>query len=146
MGAKTLDLVNQNIEIMGVKDELDELVLDEEFLSNLEGDVPKNVAKVKIQISARLRKHKNDPRFIELGERLEKIKQRHERGMLESIDLLTELLDMAREVVELEKVVDAVEDINQGRSVLTDLFEDVKNEGTPIIVENIVNDIDITIF
>ena len=36
LGAKTLDLVNQNIEIIGVKDELDELILDEEFLSNLE--------------------------------------------------------------------------------------------------------------
>ena len=119
-----------------------ELILDAEFLSNLEGDIPKNIAKVNIQISARLRRNKNIPKFIELGERLEKLKLKHEQGMIESIDLLREMLDIAEEVVKLEKEETAIEDIDQGKSVLTELFEEVKNEGTPIIVENIVNDID----
>ena len=42
-----------------------------------------------------LRKNKNNPKFIELGERLEKLKLKHEQGMIESIDLLREMLDIA---------------------------------------------------
>jgi type I restriction enzyme R subunit len=45
-------------------------------------------------------------------------------------------------VVEAEKAVDPVEDQHKGKAALTELFSEVRNEKTPMIVESIVNDID----
>jgi|GEM_PF-1781074 4-amino-4-deoxy-L-arabinose transferase-like glycosyltransferase len=42
-----------------------------------------------------------DPRFTELGERLEKLKQRPEQGLIGSVDFLKELLELTREVERL---------------------------------------------
>jgi type I restriction enzyme, R subunit len=39
-----------------------------------------------------------NPKFVALGERLEKIKERHEQGFLNSLQFLKEILDLAKEV------------------------------------------------
>jgi type I restriction enzyme R subunit len=46
------------------------------------------------------------PPSLSLGERLEKLKEKHEQGLLHSLDFLKELLALAKEVVEAEKDVD----------------------------------------
>ena len=52
------------------------------------------------------------------------------------------LLDMAKEAVEAEREVVPEEEIDKGKAALTELFNGVKNQNTPIIVEQVVNDID----
>ena len=52
------------------------------------------------------------------------------------------LLDMAKEAVEAEREVVPEEEIDKGKAALTELFNGVKNQNTPIIVERVVNDID----
>jgi type I restriction enzyme R subunit len=89
-----------------------------------------------------LRKHANDPKFIELSERLERLRERHEQGLLASIDFLKSLLDLARDVVAAELETPVEDGIDQGKAALTELFADVKNAETPIIVERVVEDID----
>jgi type I restriction enzyme R subunit len=89
-----------------------------------------------------LRKHANDPKFIELSERLERLRERHEQGLLASIDFLKSLLDLARDVVAAELETPVEDRIDQGKAALTELFADVKNAETPIIVERVVEDID----
>ena len=50
---------------------------------------------------------------------------------------------MAREVLTIEKEENQPEDRRrQARAALTELFESIKSPVTPIIVENVVNDID----
>lgn len=98
--------------------------------------------KIEIRIHARLRKHFGNPKFTELGERLEKIKERHEQGFLNSLQFLKEILELAKEVLEAEKESDPQEERDRAKEALTDLFKDAKTKNTHIIVERIVADID----
>jgi type I restriction enzyme R subunit len=91
---------------------------------------------------ARLRKHLGNPIFVALGERLEKIKERHELGFLTSLEFLKEILALAREVLEAEQQVDPEEERDRAKEALTELFSEAKNQNTHIIVERIVADID----
>ena len=59
-----------------------------------------------------------------------------------SIEFLKDLLTIARDVLHAEQDVEPEDNRQKARAALTDLFENIKNTETPIIVENIVNDID----
>jgi type I restriction enzyme, R subunit len=144
LGAKTIQLVHENVHLEAVRDDLDTLVMDAEILEGLLGDKDpeKRGKELEIKLIARLHKHKNNPKFIALGERLEKLKERHEQGLLHSLDFLKELLILAKEVVQAEKQVDPVDEQAKAKAALTELFAEVKNGNTPIVVERIVTDID----
>lgn len=83
-----------------------------------------------------------NPRFRQLSERLESLEERHEQGQLHSVEFLKLLLDLAKDVVEAEKETPPAEDEDRGKAALSELFEQVRNEETPIIVERIVGQID----
>lgn len=143
MGAKTLDLIHQNIHVDALHDNLEMLIVDADRLTELLDTAnPEDVRRIEIQIAARLRRHTDNPVFVSLGQRLEDLKERHEAGMLNSIVFLKHLLELAKEVVEAEKEVDTPEDPNRGKAALTELFEEVRGRNTPIVVERIVGDID----
>jgi len=144
LGAKTIQLVHENVHLEAIRDDLDTLVMDAEILESILDDPEKEkkAKEVEIKLIARLRKHKGDPKFVELGERLERIKEKHEQGLLHSIDFLKELLTLARAVVEAEKQVDPVDVQEKARAALTELFSEAKSGNTPVVVERIVADID----
>ena len=144
LGAKTIELVHENVHLETVRDDLDTLVMDAEVLEGLldAKDPEKKSKEIEIKIIARLRKHKDNPKFVALGERLEKLKERHEQGLLHSIDFLKELLTLAKEVVQAEKRVDPVDEQAKAKAALTELFVEVKSGKTPVVVERIVADID----
>lgn len=145
LGAKTLELVHQNIEIGSVHDDMDILTLDaaliDEFIEK-QKDIKKTTMKVEIDLVARIQKHSDDPKFKKLGEKLEELRDKHEQGLITSIEFLKHLLELARDAVQAEKEVVPEEEIDRGKAALTELFNGLKNENTPIIVERIVNDID----
>jgi len=145
LGPKTIDLVHQNITVEAVRDDLDVLVLNaeiiDEFLS-AKGDARKKSKEIEIKLIARLRKHKGNPKFQKLGERLEELRLRHEQGLIQSVEFLKLLLQLAKETLDAEKEVVPEEEQNKAKAVLSELFSSVKTENTPIIVERIVNDID----
>lgn len=145
LGAKTLDLVHANIQVGKVHDDLDILTLDanliDEFIQT-QGDIRKATMKVEIDLVARIRKHSNDPKFVKLGEKLEELRERHERALITSIEFLKLLLELAREAVQAEREVVPEEEIDKGKAALTELFKGARNNKTPIIVERIVADID----
>lgn len=66
----------------------------------------------------------------------------HEAGLLTSMEFLKALLELAKDVAHVEKEVVPEEKVDKGKAALTSLFQNVKNDSTPIIVERIVNDID----
>ncbi|KJS30249.1 MAG: DEAD/DEAH box helicase [Desulfatitalea sp. BRH_c12] len=144
LGAKTIELVHENVHLETVRDDLDTLVMDAEVLEGLldTKDPDKKSKEIEIKLIARLRKHKDNPKFVALGERLEKLKERHEQGLLHSLDFLKELLTLAKEVVQAEKQVDPVDEQAKAKAALTELFAEVKNGKTPMVVERIVTDID----
>jgi type I restriction enzyme R subunit len=144
LGAKTVELINQNVHVEAVRDDLDTLVLDSKVLEEIihDADATKRGKEIEIKLIARLRKHLGNPTFMALGERLEKVRERHEQGFLTSLDFLKEILELAREVVEAEKQADPKEDRDRARDALTELFSEAKSQNTHIIVERIVGDID----
>jgi len=144
LGAKTVDLINQNVHVESVRDDIETLVLDAQVLNDIlkDADPQKKGREIEIMLVARLRKHFGNPKFMALGERLEKIKERHEQGFLTSLEFLKQILELARDVVEAEKQVDPVEERDKAKEALTELFKEAKNRNTHIIVERIVADID----
>ena len=143
LGAKTIELIHENIHVEAVRDDLDTLVMDADVLADIfDLKDPQKTKELEIKIIARLRKHKDRPQFIELGRRLEELKERHEQGLLINLAFVKQLLEIARDVVEAEKEVDPIEEQDKGKAALTELFIEVRNGKTPIMVERIVNDID----
>jgi type I restriction enzyme R subunit len=144
LGAKTVELINQNVHLESVRDDVETLVLDAQVLEEIlaDADPSKRGREIEIRLIARLKKHLGNPKFTELGERLEKIKERHEQGFLNSLQFLKEILEVAKEVLEAEKHADPQEERDRAKEALTELFKDAKTKNTHIIVERIVADID----
>lgn len=145
LGSKTIDLVHENVSVYKVNDDLDILRLDADIIDDyLEGrkDPNKAAKRIEINLVARIQQHGKDPKFIKLGERLEELRERHEQGLITSVEFLKRLLELAKDAAEAEKETVPEEEIDKGKAALTELFNSVKNRNTPIIVERIVNDID----
>jgi len=144
LGAKTIELINENVHVEAVRDDIDTLVLDADVLDAILKDANpgKKAREVEIKLIARLRKHAGNPKFKQLGERLEKIREKHEQGLLNSLEFLKAILEIARDTVEAEKQTDPQEEKDQAIAALTELFNEVKTRNTHVIVERIVMDID----
>lgn len=140
-----MELVHSNLDMGKVHDDMEILTLDadliDEFIARQQ-DVKKLARKVEIDLVARIQKHGDDPKFVKLGDRLEKLREQHEQGLVNSIEFLKLLLELARDAVQAEREVVPEEEIDKGKAALTELFNGVKNDNTPIIVERIVADID----
>jgi type I restriction enzyme R subunit len=144
LGAKTIELINENVHVEAVRDDIEALVLDADVLDSILKDAnPGNKAReVEIKLIARLKKHAGNPKFKELGERLEKIRERHEQGLLNSLEFLKAILEVAKDTVATENQIDPEEEQDRALAALTELFNEVKSKQTHVIVERLVADID----
>jgi len=118
-------------------------VLDADVIDNIAemGD-PAKVKQLQKELAKRLKKHEGDPKFKDLSERLESLRDRAEKGLIQSIEFVKELCKIARDTVVAER--DALSESERGsaKAALTELFHELKTEQTPAVVERIVNDID----
>ncbi len=147
LGPKTMELVHDNITVDPAKEATEEDIIElspelvDFFIDN--PDIMKGKSKkIEIDLIAKIKKYTNDPKFVKLGERLEDLKTQHEQQLITSIEFLKALLQLAKEAVEAEKQYVPAEEIDKGKAALTELFENIKNGKTPIVVERIVDDID----
>ena len=147
LGPKTMELVHDNLTVDNAKEATEEDIIElspdlvDFFISN--PDIMKGkTKKIEIDLIAKIKKYTNDPKFVKLGERLEDLKTQHEQQLITSIEFLKALLQLAKEAVEAEKQYVPAEEIDKGKAALTELFENIKNGKTPIVVERIVDDID----
>lgn len=142
LGAKTLELIHKNIEVQTIRDDLDVLVMDANILEKISESEAKTKAKeLERKIVWRLHKHADSPKFRELGQRLEELKEKHYRNAISSIEFLKGLLEIAKAAVKLERETEA-EPVDGTKEALTQLFLECKVDKTPVIVEQIVKDID----
>lgn len=144
LGPKTAELVSAHITIEVPNDDQETIVLNEDVIRDLMSSdataVP--VKEIEKQISARIARHLNNPKFIELGKRLNALREKYADIQQSSLDFLRELLELARDTVAAEKEAAEVPREERGKAALTELFETLKTDGTPVIVENIVGRID----
>jgi type I restriction enzyme R subunit len=143
LGAKTIELINENIKVE-IPQGAETIVLDAQTIQDLmtgkRTDVP--TEEIEKQITARIARHLNNPVFVELGQRLNALREKYSDIQQSSLDFLRELLELAKDTVAAEKAVEEVPKEDQGKAALTELFEALKTDETPIIVENIVDRID----
>ena len=145
LGAKTIELVHQNLTVGNADEDMEILALDADLIDDFiekQKDLKKTTKKVEINLVAKIMKHAKDPKFIKLGEKLETLREKHEQGLLTSIEFLKLLLELAKEAAQAEKEVVPDQEVDKGIAALTELFNGVKNSNTPVIVERIVADID----
>ena len=144
MGAKTIQLIHENVDVEMLSDDLGTLVMDAKVLEDLQNskDPGRKSKEIEIKLIARLRKHEGNPKFIALGERLERLRERHEQGLMGSIEFLKQLLDLAKDVVRAEKEVVPSDEQSRAKAALTELLAESKNGETPVMIERIINDID----
>ncbi|WP_207309124.1 type I restriction endonuclease subunit R [Desulfobacter hydrogenophilus] len=141
LGPETIKLIHENTEIDRIRDDIDELVMDAESVFELtEEEKKKKAKKLNLSLMAKVRS-KNDPRFEELGQRLERLKDKYEAGVLSSLEWLKKLLDAARDMVRLENETHE-EVIPDDKQALTEIFLEMRNGTTPQIIANVVEDID----
>ena len=91
-----------------------------------------------------MREHHGDVNYQRFAEKLDELRSRLEQSLETSIDFLRQLLTLAKELLAEEQKVtsDPLDRRMQARAALTELFESIRTPDTPIIVENVVNDID----
>ena len=143
LGAKTMEIIHKNIELLDIGEDFERIVLDAELLEGMYPDDPPKRAKVlEIQLADRLRKHSTNPVFVDLGERFEALRLKHEQGVLSSIEFLKSLLIIARDVLVAEQEIEPEDEQNKAKAVLTELFQSSRNEVTPKMIEQIVDEID----
>jgi len=148
LGPKTIELIHRNVHVEAIRDDLEEIVVDADLVEEMlgKGDPRKKAREIEIKLADKLRKRSDDPKFKAIAERLEDLKARHERGLLASVDFLKALLALAKDTVAAEKEAEekapAADDADRGKAALTALFEEVRNQKTPIIVARVVADID----
>ncbi len=124
---------------------MDILAMDADLIDDFlekQKDLKKAAKKVEISLVAKILNHAQDPKFIRLGEKLEALREKHEQGLVTSIEFLKLLLELAKEAARAEKDVVPEQEIDKGIAALTELFNGVRNKNTPVIVERIVADID----
>lgn len=144
LGQKTIDLINEHVHVEVPRTDLETIVLDANVIEDLmEGTATDvTVEEVERLITARIARHLNNPAFVELGKRLNVLRDKYAQGQQSSLDFLRELFDLARDTVAAEKEVAEVPKEDRGKAALTELFESLKDHDTPIIVERVVSDVD----
>lgn len=145
LGAKTIELVHESVTVGAIHDDEEILAMDADLIDGFiekQKDLRKATKKVEINLVAKILKHSNEPKFIKLGEKLEALREKHEQGLITSIEFLKLLLELAKEAAQAEKEVVPEAEIDKGVAALTELFNGLKNRATPVIVERVVADID----
>jgi len=142
LGAQTTKLIHDNIHV-GEIHQLEEFVLNADVIENLFNSPDEKKAKKleKILVN-RFKKHNDHPNFKKLSERLEELRNRAEQGLISSIEFVKELCKIAEDTVKAEKGLEQLVQEKTPKAALTELFQELKTDQTPAVVERIVNDID----
>lgn len=143
LGAKTIELINESIHVEIPQGD-ETIVLDAQTIEDLMTGKRKDVSPEQIekQITARIARHLNNPVFIELGQRLSALREKYADIQQSSLEFLRDLLELARDTVAAEKAEQEIPREEKGKAALTELFEALKGDETPIIVTNVVDRID----
>ena len=148
LGAKTIEIIHNSIDSINIGTPLEDLVINADVLTQAlnESEARKKSIEIEQILRLRLQSHHGDINYQKFVDKLEQLRERMEQSLETSIDFLKQLLTLAKELLhEEQKVEEPLDRRMQARAALTELFESIKTPETPIIVENVVNDIDTNI-
>ena len=143
LGAQTTKLIYDTIHVKGIVYDMEEFILDAEVIDDIFNNPnPKKVKNLEEALIRRFKKHSGVPKFKELSERLQELRDKAEQGLISSIEFVKELCKIAKETVQAEKDILTEIEKKSAKAALTELFLELKTDQTPAVVERIVNDID----
>ena len=140
-----IEIIHNSIDSINIGTPLEDLVINADVLTQAitESEAKKKSIEIEQILRLRLQSHHGDINYQKFVDKLEQLRERMEQSLETSIDFLKQLLTLAKELLhEEQKVEEPIDRRHQARAALTELFESIKTPETPIIVENIVNDID----
>lgn len=142
LGSKTIQMIQDNIKVLDIDNDLETLVVSPDILESAKQDITRQKPKqVELKIVRRLKKHTSDPVFVKLGERLEKAREQYVKRIINSIQYLKTLLEIAREVV-AEEHRDKGKQKRDDKQALTRIFEQQNLPTKPEMIRKMVADID----
>lgn len=143
LGPETIKMIHEHTDINTIRDDIDELVMDEHALFTLtEKEQEQRARQLEIDLMGRLRGH-GDPNFVALGERLEKLREQYEAGVIKAIDWLKGLLEEAKNTVHTERETgEQVVTEQDNKQALTKLFLATRPDSTPKMIGDVVEQID----
>ena len=149
LGPKTIELIHENIITIDIGESVEDLVVSDTKLLEecIKDEKKRNRTIIEIEKMLKLRlgnpKHAGSKEFKRLSEKLKELQEKLRQQQIDSIQFLKDLLALAKETLETEKQLEQPQDQRkQAKDALTELFESIKTPETPIVVENVVNDID----
>ena len=149
LGPKTIELIHENVVSIDIGESVEDLVVSDTRLLEecLKNENKRNRTIIEIEKMLKLRlgnsKHSGTKEFKLLSQKLKELQEKLRQQQIDSIQFLKDLLALAREVLDTEKELNQPKDQRQkAKDALTELFESIKTPETPIVVENVVNDID----
>ena len=130
LGPDTIRLIHQHTEIDRIRTDLEQILIDEQSIFILsEADKKRRAQQLEISLLAKVRQKAEDPRYVELGKRLQQLCDKYEAGVLSSIEWLKALLDAARATVNLDNGAAAADKIiADNKTALSALFQEVRND------------------
>lgn len=143
LGPETIKMIHEHTDIKRIRDDIDELIMDEHAIFTLtEKEQEKRARRLEIDLMGRLR-GSGEPVFVELGERLEKLRRDYEAGVIKAIDWLKGLLQAAKDTVQAERETgEKVVTEEDNKQALTKLFLETRPETTPKLIGDVVEQID----
>ena len=149
LGPKTIELIHENVVSIDIGESIEDLVVSDTRLLEecIKDEKKRNRTIIEIEKMLKLRlgnpKYSGSKEFKKLSEKLKELQEKLRQQQIDSIQFLKDLLALAKETLETEQKMEQPQDKRQqARDALTELFESIKTPETPIVVENVVNDID----
>ena len=143
LGAKTVELINENVHVESVRDDVETLVMDARCWRKFSRTPtrPRRAGRSRSSSSPACASTRQ-PEIHRAGRAAGEDQGAPRAGLSHQPGFLKEILELAKEVVEAEKEDRPGEERDRAKEALTELFKEAKNKNTHIIVERIVADID----
>jgi type I restriction enzyme R subunit len=163
LGAKTMEIVHEHLTGVTIDGkQLEKVAMDVGVIEalkdltlfpadNKEQKKPLNALEVLQKLEERIQKRFGDEVsekvWRSLAERLEMLRLSRISSAEESVDFLKRLLELAKDLLEAEKADDEgrisdIKIIDPRKGALTQIFEEYRPDGTPVIIETVVEQVD----
>jgi len=163
LGAKTMEIVHQHLtEITIDSKRLETVAMDAGLLEALRSEglfppTPKRgqpaptalevLQRLEERIAARIAGTYGPKIWRSLSERLELLRLSRISSAEESVEFLRHLLELARDLLEAERAddegrLDEIKVVDPRKGALTQIFEEYKPQGVPLVIENVVGQVD----
>ncbi|MBR0167805.1 MAG: hypothetical protein IJQ08_03970 [Synergistaceae bacterium] len=133
LGAKTIELVHRNIDVGEIHSGDEVMTLD----GNFDGESKSESRNFEANLTARIKTHKDDFMYQQLGLKVERLKQQLELGLITSAEYLRQLGEFMREAEKIDKLKENLTELFRGMNVPPEqIISDIYDSVSPAMTGN----------